>query len=50
MTNFERTKAWLIACGKEQTSENMSVRLAYTSKSFVSCLLAYAQTPKATPS
>lgn len=26
-TNFERTKAWLIACGKEPTPENLSVQV-----------------------
>jgi len=27
MTNYQRTAAWLQACGKEQTSENMSVQV-----------------------
>jgi predicted HAD superfamily Cof-like phosphohydrolase len=27
MTNFERTKNWLIACGKDQTKENLSVQV-----------------------
>lgn len=26
-TNFERTKAWLAACGKEPTPENLSVQV-----------------------
>jgi predicted HAD superfamily Cof-like phosphohydrolase len=27
MTNFERTKNWLIACGKEPSAENLSVQV-----------------------
>jgi predicted HAD superfamily Cof-like phosphohydrolase len=27
MTNYQRTAAWLEACGKDQTSENMSVQV-----------------------
>lgn len=27
MTNFERTKAWLIACGKEPSPENVSIQI-----------------------
>jgi predicted HAD superfamily Cof-like phosphohydrolase len=27
MTNYERTKAWLIACGKEPSQENLSVQI-----------------------
>ena len=27
MTNYQRTAAWLQACGKEQTSENMSIQV-----------------------
>jgi predicted HAD superfamily Cof-like phosphohydrolase len=27
MSNFQRTKAWLIACGKEPSPENMSVQI-----------------------
>lgn len=26
-TNFQRTKAWLEACGKDQTAENLSVAI-----------------------
>ena len=38
MTNFERTKAWLIACGKEQTSENMSVQIGVHIEEFCELL------------
>ena len=41
MTNYERTKAWLIACGKDQTSENMSVQVGVHIEEFcefLSCL------------
>jgi hypothetical protein len=38
MTNFERTKAWLIACGKEQTSENMSVQVGVHIEEFCELL------------
>ena len=27
MTNYERTKAWLIACGKEPSPENVSLQI-----------------------
>jgi len=27
MTNYERTRAWLIACGKEPSPENLSVQI-----------------------
>lgn len=27
ITNFERTKNWLVACGKEPTAENLSVQI-----------------------
>jgi len=38
MTNYERTKAWLIACGKEQTSENMSVQIGVHIEEFCELL------------
>ena len=38
MTNFERTKAWLIACGKEQTSENTSVQIGVHIEEFCELL------------
>jgi len=41
MTNYEQTKAWLIACGKEQTAENLSVAIGVQLEEFcelLSCL------------
>ena len=41
MTNFQRTKAWLEACGKEPTPENLSVQIGVHLEEFcelLSCL------------
>lgn len=41
MTNYQRTKAWLEACGKEPTPENMSVQAGCMIEEFcelLSCL------------
>ena len=39
MSNFQRTKAWLIACGKEPTPENLSVQIGVHLEEF--CELLY---------
>ena len=41
MTNYQRTKAWLEACGKEPTPENLSVQIGVHLEEFcelLSCL------------
>jgi predicted HAD superfamily Cof-like phosphohydrolase len=41
MTNYERTKAWLIACGKEPSPENLSLQIGCQIEEFcelLSCL------------
>tara|TARA_R110000796_G_scaffold9608_1_gene32697 strand:- start:67 stop:513 length:447 start_codon:yes stop_codon:yes gene_type:complete len=41
MTNYERTKEWLIACGKEPSPENLSVQIGCQLEEFcelLSCL------------
>ena len=38
MTNYERTKAWLIACGKEPSPENMSVQIGCQIEEFCELL------------
>lgn len=38
MSNFQRTKAWLIACGKDQTSENLSVQVGCMLEEFCEML------------
>lgn len=34
-TNFDRTKAWLTACGKEQTVNNLSVQIGCHIEEFI---------------
>lgn len=38
MTNYERTAAWLAACGKDRTSENMSVQVGCMIEEFCELL------------
>ena len=38
MTNFQRTKAWLEACGKDQTAENLSVQIGCQIEEFCELL------------
>lgn len=38
MTNYQRTAAWLAACGKEQTSQNMSVQVGCMIEEFCELL------------
>lgn len=38
MTNFQRTKAWLEACGKEQTADNLSVQIGCQIEEFCELL------------
>jgi predicted HAD superfamily Cof-like phosphohydrolase len=38
MTNYERTKAWLIACGKEPSPENLSVAIGVQLEEFCELL------------
>lgn len=38
MTNFERTKNWLIACGKDQTPQNLSVQVGCHVEEFMEFL------------
>ena len=38
MTNFQRTKAWLEACGKEPTPENLSVQIGVHLEEFCELL------------
>ena len=38
MTNFQRTKAWLEACGKDQTAENLSVQVGCMLEEFCELL------------
>lgn len=38
MTNFERTKNWLIACGKDQTPQNLSVQVGCHIEEFMEFL------------
>ena len=37
-TNFQRTKAWLEACGKDQTAENLSVQVGCMLEEFCELL------------
>lgn len=38
MTNFQRTASWLAACGKDQTSDNLSVQIGCHIEEFVEFL------------
>ena len=38
MTNYERTKAWLIACGKEPSPENVSLQIGCQIEEFCELL------------
>lgn len=40
MTNFQRTAAWLHACGKERNAENLSVQIGVHIEEFVEFLQA----------
>ena len=50
MTNYQRTKAWLEACGKAPTPENLSVQVGCMTEEFVEVLDALSfHKPGASP-